>query len=69
MVRCTFAGTAGSGVGSAIGLSGSEAFTPADLAATIFQALGIDPQGEFHDTSNRPYRISRGNPIAGLFDT
>ncbi|MFN0055621.1 MAG: DUF1501 domain-containing protein [Planctomycetales bacterium] len=44
----------------------SDAYTPADLAATIFHLLGIDTQGEFHDLSGRPYRITQGVPIAPL---
>ncbi|MFO0917139.1 MAG: DUF1501 domain-containing protein [Planctomycetaceae bacterium] len=44
----------------------TEAYTPADLAATIFQQLGIGPDREFHDSAGRPYRIFRGEPIAPL---
>ena len=43
-----------------------DAYTPADLAATIFRQLGIGPDREFYDTAGRPYRIYLGNPIAGL---
>ena len=48
------------------GVPTSDAFTPADLAATIFHSLGIDPHGEFTDTQGRPYRIYLGNPIRAL---
>lgn len=48
------------------GLPKAEAYTPADLAATIFHQLGIGPDREFHDASGRPYRIYRGQPIRGL---
>jgi len=48
------------------GVPVTEAFTPADLAATIFQQLGIGPDAEFHDLENRPYRIYRGQAIRGL---
>ncbi len=48
------------------GLPLSDAFTPSDLAATIFHLLGIGPDREFHDTSGRPYRIYRGQPIREL---
>jgi hypothetical protein len=44
----------------------TEAYTPADLAATIFHCLGIGPEREFHDTSGRPYQIYRGQPIHAL---
>lgn len=48
------------------GVPVGEAFTPEDLAATIFDRLGIGPEREFHDASGRPYRIYRGKPIAAL---
>lgn len=48
------------------GVPASEAFTPEDLAATIFHCLGIGPDREFVDSSGRPYRIYRGEPIRGL---
>lgn len=48
------------------GLPATEAYTPADLAATIFHLLGIGPDREFHDTAGRPYRIYRGKPITAL---
>ncbi|MCE9607457.1 MAG: DUF1501 domain-containing protein [Planctomycetia bacterium] len=43
-----------------------EAYTPADLAATIFRQLGIGPEREFHDAQGRAYAIYRGQPIAAL---
>ncbi|MEX0678287.1 MAG: DUF1501 domain-containing protein [Pirellulales bacterium] len=49
------------------GLPASEAYTPSDLAATIFHALGIDPELEFFDLENRPFRVYQGRPIAALF--
>lgn len=48
------------------GLPVTDAFTPEDLAATIFHCLGIGPDREFHDNSGRPYRIYRGQPIHAL---
>ena len=42
------------------------AYTPADLAATIFQLLGVGPDREFQDAAGRPYRIYRGQPIQDL---
>lgn len=50
------------------GLPETEAYTPEDLAATIFHCLGIGPDREFHDTSGRPYRVYRGRPIYALLD-
>jgi hypothetical protein len=39
---------------------------PEDLAATMFAALGIDPDAEIHDKLNRPLPVSRGRPIADI---
>ncbi|HVX64003.1 MAG TPA: DUF1501 domain-containing protein [Pirellulales bacterium] len=39
---------------------------PDDLAATMFQMLGIDPQTEVYDPANRPLVIAAGNPVTGL---
>jgi hypothetical protein len=36
---------------------------PQDLTATIFHALGYDPQIEIHDTLGRPLPLSRGEVI------
>lgn len=41
--------------------------TPEDLAATMFDALGLDPDLEIRDTQNRPHPISRGKPVKELF--
>jgi hypothetical protein len=48
------------------GLPTTDAYTPADLAATIFHLLGIGPDREFQDEAGRPYRIHRGQAIRGL---
>ena len=48
------------------GLPATEAYTPEDLAATIFHCLGIGPDREFHDPTGRPYRVYRGQPIQPL---
>ncbi len=37
--------------------------TPADLAATIFTLLGIDPQRELHTADGRPIRLSRDGRV------
>lgn len=69
---CFFAG-GGIRPGQVIGASdkhaalpATEAYTPSDLAATIFHLLGIGPDTEFHDPEGRPYRIFRGQPIPSL---
>jgi hypothetical protein len=48
------------------GLPVTEAYTPADLAATVFELMGVGPAREFHDVQGRPYRFSQGNPIRAL---
>lgn len=40
---------------------------PEDLAATMFDALGIDPDTEIKDKLNRPLPIARGKPATELF--
>lgn len=41
--------------------------TPEDLAATMFDALGINPETEVRDTLNRPMPAARGKPVRELF--
>ena len=48
------------------GLPVSEAYTPSDLAATIFHCLGIEGDLEFFDSEHRPFRLYQGQPIAAL---
>jgi len=40
--------------------------TPEDLAATMFDALGIDHEAEIRDALNRPMPITRGKPVAEI---
>ncbi len=40
--------------------------TPADLAATIYHCLGIDPRASFADQQGRPLTACTGTPIVGL---
>jgi hypothetical protein len=41
---------------------------PYDLLATLYYALGIDPNTEYRDALNRPRRlVEHGNPVLGLF--
>jgi hypothetical protein len=67
---------AGAGVrgGQAIGQSdrngaypASRPYTPPDFAATVYHALGIDPETELRDRLNRPIRLCNGSPIEPLF--
>ncbi|MGE3316790.1 MAG: DUF1501 domain-containing protein [Planctomycetaceae bacterium] len=39
---------------------------PENMAATIYDSLGIPPAATWHDDSDRPHNIYYGNPIAGL---
>ena len=43
--------------------------TPADLAATIYQALGIDPAAMLNDGQGRDQRLCDGTPIVDLLAT
>ena len=40
---------------------------PEDLLATVHHALGLSPDEEIRDPQQRPYRISDGKPLTGLF--
>jgi uncharacterized protein (DUF1501 family) len=40
---------------------------PEDLAATMFHALGLDPETEIRDSQSRPLPIARGKPITEVF--
>ncbi len=70
--RCFSAVLAGAGVqgGHIIGASdrigaypATRAYSPADLAATIYSALGIDLGTELIDKFNRPLQLCKGEPI------
>ncbi|MFM8273956.1 MAG: DUF1501 domain-containing protein, partial [Gemmata sp.] len=39
---------------------------PEDVAATVYEALGIDPATEIHDTQNKPYTLCTGKPVRAL---
>jgi hypothetical protein len=40
---------------------------PWDVSATMFAALGIDPTQELQDRTGRPFALSTGRPIVGLY--
>lgn len=70
------AALAGGGVrgGQVIGSSDNQAaqpkegrVSPADLAATLFHALGHSPDDLYHDRFARPLPLSRGEVIRGVF--
>jgi hypothetical protein len=69
---CFFAG-GGTRPGRVVGQSDkhggvpvTEAYTPADLAATVFHLLGVGPDAGFRDAEGRPYRMTHGTPIQAL---
>jgi uncharacterized protein (DUF1501 family) len=39
---------------------------PDDLAATLYECLGIPADTILHDSRRRPHRITEGKPVAGL---
>jgi uncharacterized protein (DUF1501 family) len=43
------------------------AVSPADVVATIYHALGLDPNTLLHDPLGRPLALSEGKPIRQLF--
>ena len=45
----------------------SEPKTPDDVMATVYHALGFDPETIIRDQLNRPMPIADGRPIAALF--
>jgi hypothetical protein len=40
--------------------------TPADLAATVYHCLGVDPRMEIQDLLGRPMTLCDGTPIAAV---
>jgi uncharacterized protein (DUF1501 family) len=40
--------------------------TPADLAATVYHCLGVDPRREVHDRLGRPMTLCEGTPIEAV---
>jgi uncharacterized protein (DUF1501 family) len=41
-------------------------FTPADITATVYWCLGIDPHAEVIDPTGRPVRLTQGEPMTEL---
>lgn len=46
-----------------------DAISPADLTATIFTALGVDPRTEMRDPRGKVYPLSTGRPLVRLWGT
>jgi hypothetical protein len=49
------------------GFPRSDPQTPENLAATIYDALGLPPTVAWHDSQDRPHYVYRGDPIVGLY--
>ena len=73
---CFFAVFAGAGVrgGQVIGRSDkigaypvTTPYSPDDLGATVYQALGVNPASELRDRQNRPVQLNRGRVMEALF--
>lgn len=45
----------------------STAFSPDDIGATVYTALGIDPHSVVQDRLGRPVHLNQGNVIAALY--
>lgn len=45
----------------------TESWGPWDLTATMFNALGLDPESHFTDKTGRPFPLTTGRVIAPLF--
>ncbi|HQU45244.1 MAG TPA: DUF1501 domain-containing protein [Pirellulales bacterium] len=43
--------------------------SPADLTATIYSTLGVDPQTAIRDARGRVYPISHGRPLLRLWES
>ena len=62
--------TAGTIVGASDAMGAypsSTPYSPSDLAATMFAALGVDPTSHYDDLAARPYVVSSGRPIRELY--
>jgi uncharacterized protein (DUF1501 family) len=72
-VQSVFFAGAGANSGKVIGASDADGGQPKDnkqtpesLAATIYDALGIDRHATWPDNFNRPYPVYHSSPIEGL---
>jgi hypothetical protein len=73
---CFFGLFAGAGVrgGQVIGRSDkigaypmTPPYSPDDIGATVYHALGVDPTSEVRDRQNRPVQLNRGQVMEALF--
>ena len=59
----------GTVIGSSDKIAGEPATDPQkpeNLAATLYEALGLSPSTTWHDSSGRPFQLYEGRPISGL---
>ena len=47
----------------------STAYSPDDLGATVYTALGIEPHSVVRDRLGRPVHLNQGNVIESLYDS
>ena len=45
----------------------TRAYYPADMGATIYSALGLDPSSQIVDRLRRPHQLNKGEVIAPLY--
>jgi Protein of unknown function (DUF1501) len=45
----------------------TRSFSPDDIGATVYQALGVDPASEIRDRQDRPVRLTTGKVIQALY--
>lgn len=74
--QCFWGAFAGAGVGGGQVIGKSDAvaaypvttpYTHADVAATVYQALGIDPATAIRDIQGRPLQLNHGHRIEALY--
>jgi uncharacterized protein (DUF1501 family) len=74
--RAFFALFAGGGVkgGQVIGKTDkigsdpvTQPYSPMDLGATIYSAIGVDHEAEVRDQLGRPVKLNTGRPIEGIY--
>ena len=46
----------------------TESFTPYDVGATVYRALGVDPDSEIRDSTDRPSHVCAGRRMDVLFE-
>jgi hypothetical protein len=49
------------------GFPATTPYSPADVGATVYQVLGVDPATEVRDQFNRPVRLNEGTVMQALF--